>query len=220
MPDYRASETCRNGHPWPESAYVKKNGQRFCRVCAYDKKKAAWRKKLKMPKRILPLPERFWAYVDKSAGHGPKGDCWIWTGGKLPGGYGLFHEGRKNIRAHRYSWELANGPIPDDLIVCHKCDNPPCVNLDHLFLGTDADNVKDKMDKGRGPDMKEVSKYRRNPAGERNGRAVHRWETIEEIRQLHASGRSCNNIAQEFGFSSGYISRIVRRIIWKESGHA
>jgi hypothetical protein len=87
-------------------------------------------------------PERFWARVEKlSTG------CWEWSGFRnlARGGYG-YVEGR---RAHRVAWELANGPIPEGLHVCHRCDNPPCCNPSHLWLGTDLDNARDKIAKRR-----------------------------------------------------------------------
>lgn len=93
-----------------------------------------------------PLTERFWRKVDKSAG--PEG-CWPWTGSRHGFGYGFVSAGGKRRGAHRVSWELANGPIPDGLSVCHRCDNPPCVNPAHLFLGTVGDNTRDMMAKGR-----------------------------------------------------------------------
>jgi hypothetical protein len=89
----------------------------------------------------------FWQSVEK------RGDgCWIWTGETGTRGYGMFEKGRVRMRAHRYSWELHNGPIPTDdgeWCVCHKCDTPKCVNPDHLFLGRDADNAADMVRKGR-----------------------------------------------------------------------
>ncbi len=75
--------------------------------------------------------------------------CWIWDGFKNKRGYGMLKTGRKTAYAHRVAWELANGPIDGSLWVLHKCDNPPCCNPDHLFLGTAADNNADRHSKGR-----------------------------------------------------------------------
>lgn len=89
---------------------------------------------------------RFWSKVNK--GLRPD-DCWIWTAGKS-NGYGIFRVGdNKTISAHRYSYILHNGKEPGSLFVCHRCDNPSCVNPDHLFLGTQGDNIQDMIDKGR-----------------------------------------------------------------------
>lgn len=95
----------------------------------------------------MTLADRFWLKVQKGSG------CWLWTGGKHGRGYGGLHCGgkvfRKYLQAHRVSWELHHGPIPDGLWVLHKCDNPICVNPDHLFLGTRQDNMGDCAAKGR-----------------------------------------------------------------------
>lgn len=93
-----------------------------------------------------PLAERFAAKVHKTDG------CWLWTGATTSTGYGHLtkggHDGRP-VKAHRLAYELANGPIPDGLEVCHHCDTPLCVRPDHLFLGTRRENLGDAMRKGR-----------------------------------------------------------------------
>lgn len=87
--------------------------------------------------------ERFWSRVEK----GP--DCWVWTGPRGQRGYGQINVGGRTLRVHRVSWAMHHGD-PGELFVCHKCDNPPCVRPDHLFIGTHTDNMRDKISKGRG----------------------------------------------------------------------
>lgn len=88
--------------------------------------------------------ERFWKRVKKQ-----KNDCWVYTGFRDKDGYGLHRVKDKKIRTHRLSWYLSNGKIPQGLLVLHKCDNPSCVNPEHLFLGTARDNSKDMKEKNR-----------------------------------------------------------------------
>jgi hypothetical protein len=90
---------------------------------------------------------KFWGMVKI----GGKDDCWVWTGCKLPTGYGHYRKTKScQLYAHRTAFELTNGPIPDGLEVCHTCDNPPCCNPNHLWIGTHLDNVHDRDMKGRG----------------------------------------------------------------------
>ncbi len=151
---------------------------------------------------LTPLSpqERFWTKV-------AKGDnCWLWMQGKSAG-YGRFNLWRgpsHSVLAHRYAWELTYGPIPDDLPVLHRCDNPPCVRPDHLFLGTQADNLRDMHTKNRqaGPPAVNARKTRcihghpfdatntaMLPNGHRRCRACHRQRTRERRSQAAEDDR-------------------------------
>lgn len=90
-------------------------------------------------------PERFWSKVAVKE----LDECWEWQAGKAGGGYGTFRVHHKMWQAHRVAWALTYGPIPKGLFVCHRCDNPGCCNPYHLFLGTNADNLRDAAKKGR-----------------------------------------------------------------------
>lgn len=150
---------------------------------------------------------RFWAKVDKT------GECWVWRGYTSipsPGmskGYGLVYVPRhlgNYVRAHRAAWRLCRGPIPDGLFVLHHCDNPPCVNPDHLFLGTHADNAKDRTMKGRS----------RGPRGELSGRTSLTVADVLAIRGRLASGESQSSVAASFSVSASCIAGIGRRQRW------
>lgn len=96
--------------------------------------------------RSLKIATRFWSYVDRSAG---SDECWPWGGRLTEDGYGQFRVDDRIVYAHRFAWIATYGPIPDELIVCHRCDNRQCVRPTHFFLGTYQDNDRDRRLKGR-----------------------------------------------------------------------
>lgn len=145
----------------------------------------------------------FWQHVDKSGGEDA---CWIWTAGTFRSGYGQFTQRnpRRGIGAHRFSYALAYGAPPDDLHVLHRCDNPPCVNPAHLFLGTDADNAEDKVGKDR------------HARGERSGNARITDAAVRDIRRRHANGEAnVTALAREYSLGVSQIGDIVRGKAWK-----
>lgn len=121
----------------------------------------------------LSVSERFHSHTDKNAGDG----CWLWLAAKYPSGYGqCYHEGRVQP-AHRVSWKLFRGEIPEGMVICHKCDNPACVNPEHLFVGTQQDNLHDMCIKNRA--RKGIS----GVTGVRWNSRARKWEaTISEKR--------------------------------------
>lgn len=149
-----------------------------------------------------PISARFWSKVQKSD------SCWIWTGVRFRTGYGQFSRSDlgprpKSVLAHRVAWELANGPIPNGLFVLHRCDVKECVNPDHLFLGTPADNMKDAADKGRLPIGCTQHFAKLDP------------DKIRAIRILKQDGYRTADLATYFGVHKSNIVQIMRGVSWR-----
>lgn len=141
----------------------------------------------------IPIERRFWAKVDKSAA----GDCWMWCGAiGNEYGHGVIGRGGRHggtVPAHRVSWEIHNGAVPDGLCVLHRCDVPACVNPKHLFLGTRPDNMADMTAKGR-----RASKL-----------------TLEQAATIRSSTGPARLIAKQFGVSRSLVSHIRNGRVWK-----
>lgn len=135
--------------------------------------------------------------------------CWEWQGARQAFGYGAFGARGRNYSTHRWQWERYNGPIPTGMAVLHSCDNPPCVRPDHLAIGTQAANVRDKMAKGR-------HRYRAFH-GEEHPRAKLTWTQVREIRARHSAGESGLSLARAFDMGRTSIYYILRGEHWKES---
>lgn len=165
------------------------------------------------------LEERFWEKVSK-ASH-PKG-CWEWVGSRTHH-YGRIRRGGRGtpiLQANRVAWELTYGPIPDGLDVCHKCDNPPCVNPDHLFLGDAKANMADMLAKGRCKratgDRASARLYpERVPRGEKHHLAVLTALKVRAIRSLHKLGWSNADLARLCNVTRANIRCIVTGKSWK-----
>lgn len=152
------------------------------------------------------VEERFEKYVEPE----PTSGCHLWVGCRDAGGYG--HIGiwdratqtRNDEAAHRVAYRLYRGLIPAGMQICHRCDNPPCVNPAHLFLGTNEDNVADKVRKGR----------QARQVGEEHGCAKLTRETVLEIHRRASSGESCYSLAREYGIRKSQANRIANKKTW------
>lgn len=144
-----------------------------------------------------PLAVRFWAKVQKTR------TCWLWIASVSGDGYGQIGRGPPRhtmLKAHRVSWTLYKGPIPRGLCVLHKCDVKRCVRPSHLFLGTDADNVRDMTRKGRNVFQLRNPSLKLSPA------------KVRSIRRARARGELLRVISARFGVTEGTVSRIVNGV--------
>lgn len=140
------------------------------------------------------IEQRFWAKVVKKG----KNECWPWIGSKDPRGYGHFWTGNRETGAHRASWVIHFGPISNDILILHHCDNPNCVNPKHLFRGTPKDNMIDMVKKGRAPNSN--AKLTRNQ--------------VDVIRSLHGKFKN-RELAKMFNVSIPLIEKIIGNKIWR-----
>ena len=141
--------------------------------------------------------DRFWRFVDKRADD----ECWLWTGTGTPQGYGHFIRANKEIwRAHRFSYEMSRGPIPHGYAVLHKCDNPRCVNPEHLSVGTIQDNNADKIAKGR----------------QARGERLHSAKLSEDqVVKIRRDTRPHRVIARDYGIGKSTVGSVKCGITWK-----
>jgi len=189
----RVCEEC-GKHFLAKPSQVFYSGARYCsHPCRY--------KGLSRTKEV-PLAERFWAKVQKAEG------CWLWTASVNATGYGIIGSDqpeRTMVLAHRVSYEMASGPIPAGIEVCHTCDTPACVRPDHLFLGTHKENMEDMSRKGR--------------SGRRFGMAnnksrLTREEALEIQRRYAAGGETYADLAAAFGVSRYPIYAVINGFHW------
>jgi HNH endonuclease len=153
--------------------------------------------------------DRFWAKVARR-----ESGCWEWTASCASNGYGKFRLNGRLHQAHRVAFEMSVGPIPGDLLVCHRCDNRLCCNPAHLFLGTKSDNARDMIAKGR--------HWIVNDPGRRaTGGAAHLSRLlpadVEQIFALRARGWTQRAIARAVGTAQGHVSRILAGKCWPDA---
>lgn len=175
--------------------------------------------------------QRFWSKTTKGDG------CWLWSGATAgSNGYGRMWDGKRNVMAHRFSYELHRGPIPEGALVCHRCDNPLCVNPGHFFLGTVKTNAEDMVSKGRqcrGDEHWQRKHPERRLYGDRNGSRLRpealkrgaenpmaRWKEADIIamRDMYRDGFTQQEIANQFGTTQARVSEIVRGRGWAHVG--
>lgn len=149
------------------------------------------------------LADRFWLKVNKA----DPAICWLWIGGLNSRGYGLLHSPPRSLQcAHRISWELHCGPIPDGMFVLHKCDMRACVNPEHLFLGNALANARDREAKGRG----------RVAFGTDHPRAILTPELVLAIRTEYRPGHgNVTRLAHKYGITAAHAGNIIHNKSWR-----
>jgi len=161
-----------------------------------------------MPHDIRSFEERFWDKVQKTK------SCWLWTGHRNRNGYGCgIRNHYKRILAHRASWIINCGEIPNGKLVLHKCDNPPCVNPEHLFIGTYRDNNIDMYKKGRGTQgAKQGSKNINSKLTEEDVKFIkNNWQ---KSNRWNKPQNSIDNLAKRFNVSKHTIRNIIYNNSW------
>lgn len=183
------------------------NKGKLCALCTRPAKTRGWcqghYRRWRLygdPRAYDSVEDRFWRRVQR----GPEDACWSWIAHRSNAGYGAFTRGGKKRIASRVAWELTRGPIPDGVLVCHRCANRACVNPNHLYLGTQASNMVDMILHGN------------SLAGTRNPKAKLDWAKVEEIRRLASRGSTQGELAARFGVHQGQISRLLRGLQWRQ----
>lgn len=172
-------------------AEIRRGGGKFCGRPCYERS-------ISKPRQTVE--ERFWSKVARREST----HCWLWQKSFRAGGYGSFRWDVEQL-AHRAAWVLTFGPVPDGMDVCHRCDNPPCCNPSHLFLGSRGENNADRHVKGRS----------NSAHGEQNGNAKLTPDAIAAIREARARGVHLIDLAAEHGVSISTVHAVATRITWR-----
>lgn len=181
-----------------------------CPLMPYDLIKAAARARAARSKKNAAkefIQERFWSKVDKRS----EDECWLWRASTWGIGYGSFRLRGKSLSAHRFAYEDAFGESPGTLCVLHKCDNPPCCNPKHLFLGTNQDNTDDCIKKGR---------FIKPQKGEDHPMRKLSNDDVKKMRKLYRSGHACPEIATMFNVKRVTVAYAVFGKTWTHIGGA
>jgi hypothetical protein len=172
-----------------------KNGESKSCGCLKSEKSSIAMKAMRL-QQSGTLEQRFFSRFAKL-----ENGCWQWRSHTDKDGYGVLPGDSKNTRAHRLSYEIHNGPIPNEMVVCHKCDNPGCVNPNHLFVGTIKDNAQDALKKSR------------HYVGEKNGRSKLTEENVKEILHSSLNGQQ---LADKFGVTRSTVNCVRRGDTWQK----